>query len=195
MTESRLRILLLEDSEEDGELIEHAMRHSTRQAVTHRVTTREAFVRALREFSPDVVLSDHSLSAYNAPAAMRDLRTIRPTAPLIVVSGALDSSMAVACIRAGAEDIVLKHNLHELPPAIESALATRERLQTLSPRQLEVLRLVAEGHTTREIARQLGISDKTVETHRGEIMKRTGIHDAVSLVRYAVRLGLVPLAD
>lgn len=195
MTESKLRVLLLEDSEADGELIEHALRRSVRPTVTHRVTTRDDFVRALREFTPDVVLSDHSLSAYNAPAAMGDLRAIRPTAPLIVVSGALDARMAVACVRAGAEAIVLKHDLHTLPPAIDAALAARERLQTLSPRQLEVLRLVAEGHTTREIARRLGISDKTVETHRGEIMKRTGIHDAVSLVRYAVRLGLVPLAD
>ncbi len=195
MTESRLRVLLLEDSEADGELIEHALRQSGGPVTTRRVATRDEFVHALNEFGPDVVLSDHSLSAYNAPAAMRDLRAIRPTAPLIVVSGALDATMAVSCIRAGAEDIVLKHNMDRLAPAIEGALAVRRTLQKLSPRQLEVLRLVAEGQTTREIARRLGISDKTVETHRGEIMKRTGIHDAVTLVRYAVRLGLVPLAD
>ncbi len=195
MTESRLRVLLLEDSAQDGELIEHTLRRSTGPVTTQRVSTRDDFVQALREFGPDVVLSDHSLSAYNAPAAMRDLRAIRPTAPLIVVSGALDAAMAVSCIRAGAEDIVLKHDLERLAPAIDAALSARRRLQSLSPRQLEVLRLVADGHTTREIARRLSISDKTVETHRGEIMKRTGIHDAVTLVRYAVRLGLVPLAD
>ena len=195
MTESRLRVLLLEDSEADGELIEHTLRRSAGPVTTRRVTTRDEFMHALDEFGPDVVLSDHSLSTYNAPAAMRDLRTLRPTAPLIVVSGALDATMAVSCIRAGAEDIVLKHNMDRLAPAIEAALAARRTLQKLSPRQLEVLRLVAEGQTTREIAGRLGISDKTVETHRGEIMKRTGIHDAVTLVRYAVRLGLVPLAD
>ena len=195
MTEPRLRVLLLEDNQADGELIEHALRRSPGSVITHRVTSRDEFVHALREFGPDVVLSDHALTAYNAPAAMRDLRTIRPTAPMIVVSGALDAAMAVSCVRAGAENIVLKDSLHRLAPAIEAALAARRRLQTLSPRQLEVLRLVAEGHTTREIAARLGISDKTVETHRGEIMKRTGIHDAVTLVRYAVRLGLVPLAD
>ncbi|HEX8725464.1 MAG TPA: response regulator transcription factor [Gemmatimonadaceae bacterium] len=195
MPESRLRVLLLEDSEADGELIERTLSRSAGPVTMHRVTSRDEFVHALRDFGPDIVLSDHSLAAYNAPAAMRDLRAVRPTAPLIVVSGALDATMAVACIRAGAEDIVLKDGLHRLAPAIEAALTARRTLHTLSPRQLEVLRLVAEGHTTREIAARLGISDKTVETHRGEIMKRTGIHDAVTLVRYAVRLGLVPLAE
>jgi DNA-binding NarL/FixJ family response regulator len=195
MAETKLRVLVLEDREADGELMIHALRDSNRLIEAQRVSTRDEFVQALRGFAPDVVLSDHSLSAYNAPAAMRDLRAMRPTTPLIVVSGSLDAPMAVSCIRAGAEDIVLKHDLHRLPGSVDAALAKRERLSTLSPRQLEVLRLVADGKTTREIARQLGISDKTVETHRGEIMKRTGIHDAVTLVRYAIRLGLVPLSE
>jgi DNA-binding NarL/FixJ family response regulator len=56
---------------------------------------------------------------------------------------------------------------------------------------MEVLRLMAQGLTTPEIARRLSLSAKTVETHRGEIMKRVGIHDIVGLVRYAVRVGLV----
>jgi DNA-binding NarL/FixJ family response regulator len=195
MTEGTVRVLLLEDSRDDGELIEHTLRRSGMKIEARRAETGEAFTRALREFSPDVVLSDHSLSQFNAPAAMRVLRTIRPTAPLIVVSGALDTRMAVACMRAGAEDLVLKDNLDRLAPAIENALSARRSLALLSPRQLEVLCLVAEGLTTRGIAQRLGISDKTVETHRGEIMKRTGIHDVVSLVRYAVRLGLVPVAE
>jgi DNA-binding NarL/FixJ family response regulator len=56
---------------------------------------------------------------------------------------------------------------------------------------VEVLREVAEGHTTADIAHWLGLSIKTVETHRSELMKRLGIHDVVGLVRYAVRVGLV----
>ena len=62
----------------------------------------------------------------------------------------------------------------------------------MTPRQLEVLQLVAAGHTSREIARRLKLSAKTVESHRGEVMKRLAIHDVVALVRYAVRVGLVP---
>ncbi len=59
------------------------------------------------------------------------------------------------------------------------------------PRQIEVLRFVAEGHTNREVARRLQLSVKTVESHRGEVMKRLGVHDVAGVVRYAVRVGLV----
>jgi DNA-binding NarL/FixJ family response regulator len=195
MTDRTLRVLLLEDSSEDAELIAHTLRRAGMRVVTERVATRDEFERALHEFTPDVVLSDHSLSQFNAPAALDVLRAVRPVTPLIVVSGALDAKMAVACVRAGAEDLIVKHELHRLPQAIESALAIRQRIETLSPRQLQVLGLVSQGLTTKQVAERLGISDKTVETHRGEIMKRTGLHDVVSLVRFAIRLGLVPAAD
>jgi DNA-binding NarL/FixJ family response regulator len=84
----------------------------------------------------------------------------------------------------------MKEDLSRLAPAIISALSVRRRLERVTPRQLQVLQLVAEGHSTREIARRLKLSVKTVETHRGEMMKRLGIHDVVALVRYAVRVGL-----
>ena len=159
--------------------------------VTERVDSKESFTQALRDFAPDVVLSDHALAQFDARAALAVLQSIRPTAPLIVVAGALDEHTAAACVRAGAEDFVLKGNLARLAPSIEAALSVRRRLEKLTPRQIEVLRLMAAGSTTPEIARELGLSAKTVETHRGEIMKRVGIHDIVGLVRYAVRVGLV----
>ena len=64
-------------------------------------------------------------------------------------------------------------------------------LERLTPRQREVLQLVAEGHTTKEIARKLDISAKTAEAYRGELMKTLDIHDVASLTRYAIRKGLV----
>jgi DNA-binding NarL/FixJ family response regulator len=186
-----LRILVLEDSDADAELVCHELERSGVKAVTERVDSKEGFVRALRDFKPDVVLSDHSLPQFNAPAAMRAVRAIRPVAPVIVVAGHLDEQAAVDSLRAGAEDLVLKSNLSRLAPSIHASLAVRQRLRTLSPRQLEVLRLVTEGHTTREVAKRLKLSAKTVETHRGEIMRRLAMHDVVALVRYAVRVGLV----
>jgi DNA-binding NarL/FixJ family response regulator len=80
-----------------------------------------------------------------------------------------------------------------LPSAIASAVERRSPLAKLTRRQVEVLRLVAEGHRTREIADRLKLSVKTVESHRGEVMKRLGMHDVVSLVRYALRVGLIPV--
>ena len=67
----------------------------------------------------------------------------------------------------------------------------RELLDTLSPRQREVLRLIALGKTTKQIAQELGISVKTVETHRAQLMERLGIRDVAGLVRYAILVGLI----
>jgi DNA-binding NarL/FixJ family response regulator len=187
-----LRVLLLEDDPADAELIEEHLRQSGMKVTTQRVDTAPAFTSAVREFLPDVVISDHALAQFNAKAALKVLRAMRPVAPLIVVSGAIDGQAAVACLRAGAEDFVPKHGLSRLNSAIEAALSVRRGLRKLSPRQVEVLRQVAEGYTTGEIASRLKLSVKTVETHRGALMKRLDIHDVVGLVRYAVRIGLVP---
>lgn len=195
MTEKTLRVLFLEDDPADAELATETLTRSGMSVLTERVDSREAFTQALREFAPDVVLSDHSLGQFDARAALEVMQSIRPGAALIVLVGALNEQTAAAFVRAGAEDFVLKSNLGRLAPAIEAAISVRRRLEKLTPRQMEVLRLMAEGLTTPEIARRLNLSSKTVETHRGEIMKRVGIHDIVGLVRYAVRVGLVAPAS
>jgi DNA-binding CsgD family transcriptional regulator len=68
-------------------------------------------------------------------------------------------------------------------------------LSELTPRQREVLTLIAEGHSTKDIARALNISVKTVETHRAQLMDRLDIHDIASLVRYAIKMGLVSIEE
>jgi DNA-binding NarL/FixJ family response regulator len=187
-----LRVLLLEDSEADADLIVAELDHAMKAQV-QRVNSREAFVDALREFAPDVVLTDHSLASFNSLAALDAVRAHSPATPVIVVTGALDARAVIACARAGAEEVVLKSNLRRLPAAIAAARAVRRRLQKLTPRHLQVLRLIAEGQTTPAVARRLGLSVKTVESHRTELMKRLGIHDIAALVRYAVRLGVIPV--
>jgi DNA-binding NarL/FixJ family response regulator len=187
----QLRILLLEDRAADAEMVVAAIEQAGLAAAYERARSEREFTAALRTFAPDIILSDHSLARFNAPAALDVMRAERSSAPLIVVADALDEGMTVKCLRAGAEDIVLKTNLSRLAPSIMAALQARATLRDLSPRQLEVLRLVAQGFTTREIARRLKLSAKTVDTHRGELMKRLGIHDAIGLVRFALRRGLV----
>jgi DNA-binding NarL/FixJ family response regulator len=84
----------------------------------------------------------------------------------------------------------------EQKATFESGRSTSEGLAPMSeltPRQLEVLTLIAEGHSTKDIARALNISVKTVETHRAQLMDRLNIHDVASLVRYAIRMGLVSI--
>ncbi len=181
-----------EDSEADAELIRHELDRAGLVTLTERVDSEAAFASAVRDFAPDVVLSDHTRG--QSRAAQQILRDLRPTAAFIIVTGAISGAQSVAAIRAGAEDLVLKANLGRLAASIDEALAVRRPLHKLTGRQVEVLTLVAEGHRTREIARRLRLSVKTVESHRGEIMKRLKMHDVVSLVRYAMRVGLVTAA-
>jgi len=114
---------------------------------------------------------------------------------VIVVAEALDHQTAVTCLRAGAEDVVLTSNVSRLGPVTRRALSVRQPLKRLTRRQLEVLRLISEGRTTRQIATRLGVSAKTVETHRGAMTKRLGIREVARQVRYAVRVGLVSAGD
>jgi DNA-binding NarL/FixJ family response regulator len=191
MIDKTLRVLFLDDDPADTRLVTESLTRAGVSVVTERVESRETFAQALREFAPDVVLSGNELEEFGARAALDVVHELRPTAPFIIVVEALDDHSAGAVVRAGAEDFVLKSNLSRLAQAIECALTVRRRLEKLTPRQMEVLRLMAQGLTTPEIARRLSLSGKTIETHRGEIMKRVGIHDIVGLVRYAVRVGLV----
>jgi len=193
MTKS-LRVLLLENSERDVELIKQELNRAGLAPVTRSVGSESDFASALSEFSPDVVLSDYSRAQFNVCAALQLLRTLRPVTPLIVVSDSMNGEHTVAVVRAGAEDVILKPNLSRLPNSISTAVSIRRPLHRLTPRQIEVLRMVAEGRRTRDIASELKLSVKTVESHRGEVMKRLGMHDVVSLVRYAARIGLITAA-
>jgi DNA-binding NarL/FixJ family response regulator len=189
-----IRVLLLQDNDADAELIKAELGRSELSVVFERAHCQNTFVDALRKFAPHVVLSHHPRGEFNVPAALTLLRDTRPTAPLIVVTESVTGSEAVACVRAGAEDLVLTRNLRRLAGAIKNALTVRRSLAKLTPRQIEVLRMVAEGRRTREIATELKLSVKTVESHRGELMKRLGVRDVVSLVHYAMRVGLVASA-
>ena len=185
---------MLENSEADAELIKHELTRAGLTPVTKRVETEDAFESAIPEFAPDIVLLDPASAPLDARTALRFLRRLRPITPLIVVSS-LNGEKTVASVRAGAEDVILKSHLGRLPTSISRAVSIRRPLHRLTPRQIEVLRMVADGHRTREIATRLKLSVKTVESHRGEVMKRLEMHDVVSLVRYAFRVGLISIPD
>jgi DNA-binding NarL/FixJ family response regulator len=192
MSPRKLRILHLEDDVADSAAVEAALAGARIECDLRRVTREDAFMQALREFHPDAVLSDHALTEFDALAAVRAIRAVRPTIPLIVVSGTFNEDAIVRALKAGAVDYVFKGNLSRLAPAVAAAVGARRALERLTPRQLDVLRLLAEGCSTSEMAQRLALSIKTVETHRAELMRRLDIHDVARLVRYAVRIGLVP---
>jgi DNA-binding NarL/FixJ family response regulator len=80
---------------------------------------------------------------------------------------------------------------HVIPNLVRKFAPARRPLEKLTSRQREVLQLIAEGNTTKEIAQRLRLSVKTIETHRADLMERLEIHDVASLVRYAVRVGII----
>ena len=188
-------VLLLNDNEADSEPVVRELTAAGMNVTKASATTRDAAKEAITDVRPDVVLSDYSPERFSACDIVDVLRYERPETPLIVVSESVTGLAAVSCLRAGAEDIVIRKNVKRLPSAITTAIEKRGALARLTPRQIEVLRLVAEGHRTREIADRLQLSIKTVESHRGEVMKRLEIHDVVSLVRYALRVGLIPASS
>ena len=193
--DSRLRVLLLGTSPETAAAIAGELQRTELQVQLVQVDTEASFIASLRSLAPDLILANPSLPGFDVPAALRVVQALRPTAPLIVVAEELDHQTAVTCLRAGAEDVVLTSNVSRLGQVTRRALSVRQPLKRLTRRQLEVLRLISEGRTTRQIAQRLGVSAKTVETHRGAMTKRLGIREVARQVRYAVRVGLVSAGD
>lgn len=120
-----LRILMLEDLPEDIGLIEHILRKEGIQFQSHFVDTKEEYVKALDQFSPDVILSDHALPQFNSVEALSICRKTSLNIPFILVTGTVSEEFAVSCLKQGADDYVLKSNLVRLPSAIINALKQR----------------------------------------------------------------------
>jgi DNA-binding NarL/FixJ family response regulator len=179
---------------------------------------REA-LRLVRQNRPDVVLMDIAMPGLNGLEATARLSKDYPDIKVIILSMYANEEYVREAIRAGAVGYLAKRSAAaELEHAITavsrgekyfspliSARITRDRtgrptidrasIERLTPRQREILQLIAERHSTKDIAAVLKISTKTVETHRAQLMERLGIHDVPGLVRFAIRAGLASLEE
>ncbi|MCG6987137.1 MAG: response regulator transcription factor [Gemmatimonadetes bacterium] len=177
-----------------------------------------AAVRLAAELEPDMVLMDVSMPELNGIEAARKIMGACPTARIIMLSMHADHRFVVEALRAGARGYLLKDSASEdLLAAIERVSAGEIYLSSrmsgeilldfisgdgggpsvyslLSPREREVLQLVAEGHSTKDIAAHLSVSVKTIETHRKQIMDKLGLHSVAELTKYAVREGLTQIS-
>jgi DNA-binding NarL/FixJ family response regulator len=174
-------------------------------------------LRLIEQLRPDCVLMDLAMPGMSGVEAVRRSRTQFPNIPILVISMHADEAYVHKALVAGASGYLLKGSDKKelelalrailrgetyLTPAISKTLVTAlarksqlsdvsSPLEVLTTRQREVLRLVAEGNSTKRVAARLGLSAKTVEAHRSAIMERLGIRDLAGLVRFAVRAGLV----
>ncbi len=172
-------------------------------------------VAAAERLRPDVILMDLVMPELDGVGAMRELRERAPTARVIVLTSFLDDERLLPAIRAGAAGYLLKNvdpadlaravrAAHEGAAHVDPTVAARlmeriaadadegEQLARLTPRERDVLELIAHGLSNKRIARQLGLSEKTVKTHVGHVLAKLGVTDRTQAALYAVRAGLVP---
>lgn len=149
ITENGLHILILEDMPTDAELIEHELRKAKIVFTSRRVDRREAFIHALDEFRPDVILSDYHLPDFNGMDALRIVQREHPEVPMIMVTGALPDIDAVELIHAGAKDYVLKDRLARLAPAVQRALSVEQAERA----RREAEKALHESYKQAELAR------------------------------------------
>ncbi|MBV9505999.1 MAG: response regulator transcription factor [Acidobacteriia bacterium] len=175
-----------------------------------------ALLDADEKLRPDVIVTDISMPLLNGIDAIRQLRARRPGANIVVLTMHADPELAVNAFRAGASGYVLKISPgEEFISAIEQVAQGRAYVtpllaknvidvlmqahrkdsgqkELLTVRQREVLQLIAEGRTMKEVASILNISPRTAESHKYEIMQVLGADTTAALVQYAIRLKLVP---
>lgn len=185
-----LRVILIDDTSTSADALVGALQQPGREVLVERADQEETLVSLLRGFWPDVVFAVEEIGQLGLPAVMAAVRTVRPAVPVILLAEPGEEHRTAAWIRAGVEEVVRRDTLGQASDALRRAIEVRQPLSRLSPRQIEVLRLITEGLTSREIASRLHLSEKTVETHRSAVAQRLGIRDLAGLVRYAVRVGL-----
>lgn len=123
---SSLRLLLVEDSEDDALLLERELRRGGYEALVHRVDDQQALESALIDAEWDLVITDHNLPGFSSVQAMRIVKEVNIDLPVIIVSGSIGEDVAVAAMKTGAQDYIMKNNLHRLVPAIERELREAE---------------------------------------------------------------------
>jgi DNA-binding NarL/FixJ family response regulator len=172
----------------------------------------EAVELALAE-RPDVAILDVSMPRMTGLQAAREIRAQAPEIKVLLLSMHDDDRYFFEALEAGAAGYVLKRAADkDLIEAVRTVAGGRPFLSSgaqqtlmkqwledgqtepqdpLTPRELEVVKLIAEAHTNRQIAEALNLSEKTVESHRGNVLAKLGMRDRVELVRYAIRRGLI----
>jgi DNA-binding NarL/FixJ family response regulator len=206
-----MRIVLADDHRMFREGVRALLEREGLQVVGEASTGQQA-VQLVESHRPDLAVLDVGMPLLNGLNAAREIRRVSPATQTVLLTMHDEEAFVLEALRAGVKGYVLKVQAADdlvravkevsggavyLSPGISAAVVdayvNQASLDTdaLSPRESEVLQLVAEGKTSKEIASLLGVSAKTAESHRGRLMEKLDIHDTAGLVRYAIRKGLI----
>jgi DNA-binding NarL/FixJ family response regulator len=205
------RVLLADDHSLIRQGLRALLERQGFEVVSEASDGQEA-LRSVEKTQPDVAILDISMPILNGVDAARELVKSSPKTRVILLTQHDEDQYVTEALRAGVRGYVLKsqaagdlvHAIQEvcrgsvyLSPKISGAVVDAYLSKTYAPpdplsgRERQVLQLVGEGKSTKDIAVHLGISVKTAESHRARLMKKLDIHETASLVRYAIRRGLI----
>jgi two-component system response regulator NreC len=206
-----VKILLADDHQIFRESLKALLEREGCEIVAEAADGRQA-ARLARRLAPDIAVLDLGMPLLNGVDAARDIQRHAPRTRTLLLTMFEEAAYVLAALKAGVRGYVLKAQAAaDLMRAIDEVLRGAIYLspgisrivvdaylnkgtavdEPLSHRERHVLQLVAEGHSTKEIALELGVGFKTVESHRTRIMRKLDIHNTAGLVRYAIRRGLV----
>jgi DNA-binding NarL/FixJ family response regulator len=213
-----IRVLLADDHQLFRDGLRSLLQRSPGFTVAGEAADGLETLQLAAQLQPDVVLLDISMPGLNGVEVTRRLAAEVPETRVVILSMHADRRFVAETLRAGASGYLLKDSAFpDVVRAIQAALqghvflspaitdvvaqdfasrakpAADSAFHRLSPREREVLQLLAEGRATKEIAGKLAVSTKTVETHRRQIMEKLGLHSVAELTKYAIREGLTPL--
>ena len=127
--DEKIKVLILEDMPEDAELVEQELKKTLKNYTLQVTDNEKGFIDALKNYKPDLILSDYNLPQFNGMEAIKLTKEISPLTPVIIVTGSINEEIAVDCIKAGAKDYVLKENLTRLGPAITQVLEKKALIE------------------------------------------------------------------
>jgi two-component system, NarL family, response regulator NreC len=212
--QKRLRILLVEDHETVRRALKLLIEREPDLEVVGEASDGAQALEQCTSLDLDVVVMDISMPGVSGVLATRTLKESRPNLPVVSLTRHGDRTFLQELLRAGASAYVLKQSPHaELLRAIRAAAAGRQYIDpaltshlvppfasperkriggasfTLSGREDEVLRLVARGHSNKQIAARLDLSNKTIEVHKANAMRKLGLTGRIELLQYALHVG------
>ncbi len=217
-----IKVLIVDDQRTFGEALQLALGREEDLEVVEVLTDGPSAVRAVPELKPDVILMDIAMPGMSGIEATRRIKDADPDAQVLILSGYEDEMLLARAVQAGAAGLLRKteavldvgeavrqahrgepiHDEREIEGALRRLRHRRDqdasaegRLARLTPREVEILQLMATGRPADRIARDLGVSPHTLRTHMQNIITKLGVHSKLEALVLAIRHGKVTMVD